>query len=965
MDPSLVPSAIERLRAAWEAEVTPSVRRALVALALGSLLLSAHLARAGSTAARAGAAALLVLLVVSLAVRVVVARRRRRDLRRAVTATVGRTDPQLGAATLRAMTLADRALVDPSAGSPALARLHLTRLLGRASSERIAERALEAARRWALLGLVVAGATALVFAVAPLRIVEGLDVLAARQGTAPLPMDWVDDLELVATPPEYLHQREHGLEALVRAEEPRGSTIAVRGRALHPGRRLVLTDGVTEVPFVEDGARGVVARWTLKDTTDLFVAARFGEVRIPQIDRQPLFSIADEPPRVDLERAPRTIRLLDEPSIPVHYEATDDHGLREVHLVLRAGLREERRALSTPQADTKVDRGGYELRAADPFFRRTFVPIEVRVEARDNDVVAGPKWGKSQPFILVPPQVGEPEALRYEALCDARDALVDLLAARTKLGAPAGAGGAAHGKAEADAQEAARAAVQKALEGSFGGAKVRGAVATIIRGQLRRIAAALEAERKAPSTTTHEALLAATETTLLAFDSAVRAQGVRDSKRTAQRLAEVADEAAASAAAHGIASERPSAAARLDAALTVLEGGGHQLLRLGDLGVDLGQVVGSVLPRIKRARGAEDWHHAELAARDLAERLRRPEPSFRGGGGGGHGVESGSGGSAPPDPNEASAADQEMAAAQQELERLARDHAGEMNDVAQALERAGSQQELDALREEAKRHAEAIRKAVESLPRPGADPGSAEAAAAAGREQAESMAGSLDRGNPADALESGKQAQRQLDEAKRLGDQAQGFFPEERAGREASRAAETVRRELEWLEDAMAKLRRAASERAKPDLAQSGDDEDKLADRTKELAKKGDQAEASMPEEMLDHLDEAEQAMRDARRALKEGDGENGSRHQQRAQRALEMAQSQGDEGEGDDGKAEQPHPKTGDGKAPSREKTDIPGQDKHKGPEDFRRRVMQGLGGPADPVLKRAVRRYAEGLLR
>ena len=44
---------------------------------------------------------------------------------------------------------------------------------------------------------------------------------------------------------------------------------------------------------------------------------------------------------------------------------------------------------------------------------------------------------------------------------------------------------------------------------------------------------------------------------------------------------------------------------------------------------------------------------------------------------------------------------------------------------------------------------------------------------------------------------------------------------------------------------------------------------------------------------------------------------------------------------------------------------TDIPGKDKHKGPEDFRRRVLEGLGGSADPVLKEAVKRYAEGLLR
>ena len=33
--------------------------------------------------------------------------------------------------------------------------------------------------------------------------------------------------------------------------------------------------------------------------------------------------------------------------------------------------------------------------------------------------------------------------------------------------------------------------------------------------------------------------------------------------------------------------------------------------------------------------------------------------------------------------------------------------------------------------------------------------------------------------------------------------------------------------------------------------------------------------------------------------------------------------------------------------------------------PEEFRKRVLKGLGGPADPLLREAVKRYAEGLLK
>ena len=57
-----------------------------------------------------------------------------------------------------------------------------------------------------------------------------------------------------------------------------------------------------------------------------------------------------------------------------------------------------------------------------------FLPVTVTVEARDNDALGGNKWGRSEAITLQPPAVGEPEALRYKALRDARDKITDLLA---------------------------------------------------------------------------------------------------------------------------------------------------------------------------------------------------------------------------------------------------------------------------------------------------------------------------------------------------------------------------------------------------------------------------------------------------------------------------------------------------------------------------------------------------------
>lgn len=951
--------SIARLRSIWDDHVQPSARRALLALSVAVFFATAHVARIGTPAARIAAAAAVVLTLSGIAARAIVLRRRRANPRRVIEDTVVPMDPALGQATLRALSLVDRTKADDRAGSPALAALHLDRLLGRASPEKLGERASQTAVRWATAGLVFSVVSVAVVIFEPFRVIEGLDVLAAKDDDAPLRLSWLDQVAMGATPPEYLRRSASDVRAFHPTAQPRGTTLAVRGHPLRSGRKIVLTDGATDVPFVDDGAGGLIARWTVQESTTLYVAAMFGPVRVRQVDEQPVTSIPDELPVVKVEGAPRTLRLLDEPRIPVHYEATDDHGLREVDLVLRAGTREERRVLSHPAADVLVDRGGVEIHAKDPFFKKTYTPVEITVEARDNDQVSGPKWGKSAPIVVIPPQVGEPEALRYEALIKARDALTDLTAYRVTEKAPAPDQGKAHAAREAAEQEKAVTAVTDALAGSYGGLYVRGVFVSLARGQVRRLNKALAAEKAAPSAAKHQKLADETEAALLALDAGVRMIGDKDTRTVAKRLADVADEAAAALSAASGGSDEKSATARINAAITVLDGGGKQMLRLGDLGLDLGEIVANDLRRVARARAEGDLFHAELAARDLAARLRRPNPSFMGGGGKGHGggrggVESG-GAPSGADAGEPSEADQEAQEAERELEELAREHAGKIGEVEEALERAVSNEELDRLKQEAKEHAEAIREAVKRLPSQRGPQGSSESAASAAREEAEAMAGALEGGRPRDAVESGKRAVEKAAEAQRLGEQ--GFFPEDRHGREAGQARPTLERELAWAEEALEKLRKAASERAKGDLQKQGKGEQKLADKARELGKKGEAGDRALPQEMLDRLEDAERAMRDAEKALREGDGEKGLKLQWDAQRFLEMARGERDDANND------PRDKE-DGKKLSG-KTEIPTKDAHKGPEEFRKRVLKGLSGSSDPLLREAVKRYAEGLLK
>jgi hypothetical protein len=921
--------------------------------ALGGLAFvgSALLARLGTPRARLGAVAILSALLAAAIARIVVVRRRQKDARRTIAGTVGRADPELGAATLRAMTLVTRTSRSEEAGSPELALLHLRRLLDRAPLDRIQGRAARLAIGWSVASIVIASAALVLVVTEPFRVVEGLDVLLARKGEAPVPLLWIEDVSMTATPPAYLHEADDLLTPFSPVALPRGSKIVVRGTAVHAGRKLLLTDGHNEVPFLNDGADGVVAHFPLTDSARLRVVAAFGDVRVPQADAELVTSIPDEVPNVKLEGAPRTVRILDEPTITFAYEATDDHGLREVALVLRTGTREESRILSRPGTDTKTDKGSYQLSANDPFFKKTYAPVEARVEARDNDEVSGPKWGKSEAIIVVLPQAGEPEALRYAELIKARDLLTDLLDRRltTKID-PRTAKQIA--TTEADEQKKARTVAMEALGKTFGGLTPNSRMTQLARGQWSRLDKALDAFQKSPTQATYDKLTHETEDVLLAFDGGVRALGTRDTRSVAKRLADVADEAALAAGALALGMDTASAAVRLDAAFGVLDAGGKQMLKLGDLGLDLGEIVANDLRRIDRSRKASDHKHAELAAQDLAARLRRPDPSFSGGGG--SGVESGGGGSV--NPSEASDADAEQAANEQELEDLARDHATGMNEVAEAMDRAESE-ERESLRDSAREHAKAIRDAVKDLPKQGR-PQTPEAEAATGRQEAEGMAGALDGANLKDAVDRGKEALKSLKEAKRIGGDNSLF--DESTGQRAGEAAETLEKELKWAEEALDKLRKAARERAKKDLEKAGKNEEKLAERAKSLSEKGKKGSRSLDDEKLQRISEAERAMREAQKSLQEGDGEKGKKQQDTAQRALEMAQGRkDDEAERSQGNEEDANGKPLGGKA------DIPGKDKWKGPEAFRKRVMEGLSGPIDPALKEAVKRYAEGLLK
>ncbi len=388
--------------------------------------------------------------------------------------------------------------------------------------------------------------------------------------------------------------------------------------------------------------------------------------------------------------------------------------------------------------------------------------------------------------------------------------------------------------------------------------------------------------------------------------------------------------------------------------------------RLGALGRDIGEIVDADLARVKCARDAADLMHAELAARDLAARLRQPDPSFGARGNVGRaGGESG-GGRGTPGEDEGDSGDEvdeAQRAAEQDLERLAQEHAGEIGKMEQAIAGATSDDELKAMREEARRHAEAVREAARQLPSVGMGSDSWTSKGAAARELAEQMARSLEEANPDDAVQSGRSSLGSLDEAKKM--LQRGGWLDDPDGDHQKRV-EDARRKLEaeerWAESQRDQLRKRAAERARRQLEQGGDEEERLAERARDLVQRS-RDQGSLPQQAVESIDDAERAAHQAAQALKEGDADRGLERQHEAQRHLERARQQL---EGD----EEPPPSSTDddgddtkGSLNTR-RVELPNPKSHKGPEEFRRRVVSGLAQPAG-ALKDAVHRYAEGLLR
>ncbi|HEY3237359.1 MAG TPA: DUF4175 domain-containing protein, partial [Polyangiaceae bacterium] len=426
-----------------------------------------------------------------------------------------------------------------------------------------------------------------------------------------------------------------------------------------------------------------------------------------------------------------------------------------------------------------------------------------------------------------------------------------------------------------------------------------------------------------------------------------------------KQLGEVAEEAAMGALYARENENRKPGLDRLDAAALALKAGAEELILLGPLGLDLGTLTRSELRRIERARQRLELSDAELAARHLAARLKRPNPSFGTPGGRG-GVESGAPmGSSRGTSGRASHADQRFDELANELAQLAEDHAGEIDRVSRALDEADQSASLpEELRNQARERAQALRQALSDLPQRGPT-GSARSSAALAGDHGNAMAENLERLALSDALQSGREALGAIDRAR---DQLRANPDEFLDPHSLETVRQQLKSSLDWAERVQKELERTAEAAARAKLQPSGVREQELARRAKELLERDRKSGGVLPHDAAEGLDRAEIAMRQAARELREGSGERGKQLQQEAQRWLERSAT---------GRTtDEPEPSSRDsvsgdpGKA-FNTKGEVPAAGSKDRARDFRQRVLEGLKQRGGGRLAPAIERYAEGLLQ
>ena len=937
---------IEGFRSAFWDQVGPPLRRLTLVGVLAAIMFGALIARVGTPWARGCAWGLVFVTGLCLAVFHFRRARQARDYRRVLSQIVLRCDRDAGRQALRAVRMQERSLRDEYSGSPVLAQNYVERSFSNVSMQKIESRGRRRGQIFDAIvfaGLLASGTLAVTDGH---HILEGCNVALARHARAPIPMFWLSVDSVSAQPPAYLRMSEHSLLFGSRVAEPLGTRLWFRGVPIHSGVTLILTSGTDAVEFEPSADGELVARWTVNRSERLRVAARLGQVTIEQGDELIIDAETDTPPTVELDNTSRTVRLSQVDRVELFYRAKDDHGLRQIDLVMRSSDREERRPLMRLDGQHREQQGSHALSVTDPFLHNAQLPVQLRIEARDDNTLTENNWGHSDWLILDPPSPGEVENARLTLLDSIRGALIDWLAPeivrdKDPTNSP-----------PVDVELGRRAIheLDLALAEGHGAWDWPAPFELLLRAQQEKLKLIVQSRTSSVQTI---------ERATLSVDAAVHSLAERDAQTVAHYLAELADDIARGARQVSSSEKKAAGIRRVDEAAHVLFSGGQQLAILGNLGADLSGIVRATLSRIGRARSAEDFTHVELAAEYLSARLRRPLPSA--GATQASGVEAGVGGKGRTSRTQPSASDADVHIERLllELQQLKEEHKSGLDLLERTLKGAEADAQLEESRSSAKQRAEGLRHLAEHLPNLGAEPESARSSEVVAREQTLGMAESIARRAFEDALKRGRAARDAANEALiRAAREPDHSKVDEKTLRSLSAELDA---QSQYLEQALQRARLQADRTATGQLRDQVDKERQLAKRARVLANREKRSDAVIPDSMRLALDRASGLMDQASDSLQHSDGDRALDHEQRAQALLDQFDEKPNHGSsGRDGDVS-----ARDKGASHTEQGTITPTGDPQAAAAFRRRVQQGLSQEVQGELGSTIRRYAEGLLR
>jgi hypothetical protein len=207
------------------------------------------------------------------------------------------------------------------------------------------------------------------------------------------------------------------------------------------------------------------------------------------------------------------------------------------------------------------------------------------------------------------------------------------------------------------------------------------------------------------------------------------------------------------------------------------------------------------------------------------------------------------------------------------------------------------------------------------------------------------------------AVENLKRAVKALRRAESGGRHAAAGSPDRRVAKPASEARAKLEAQLKRSAQLMDDGQKRASKRAEKMLREAAKSESELANRARSLRQLSDESGIPLPGEQLQKLGEAASKMRAAGEHLRRGNGAAGLKAQRQAQRMLEMTGDRGQQRGRRSGTE-------GDAKSMARD-ANVPDKSSKDPAREFRRRVGLGLKQHVPPHLRKAVRRYAEALLK